>query len=109
MYTMLLEQRGVEVSHARLVYPIAQSIVKVDTHNEHTKNVVAQQVAHTDALLDGFVENNTFTYSPSALCSWCPLANICPQAEIRKGEKFANAVATQPSAHDLSAGIVVDT
>lgn len=108
LYSMLLEQRDVDVSHARLVYPIAQSIVKVDTHNEHTKDVVRQQVEHTDHVLDTFVETNTFEYSPSALCSWCPLVNMCPQAEKRTGQKFIDAVATQPSAQDLSAGICVD-
>lgn len=101
IYTMLLQQKGYEISGARLIYPVAQDIVKVDVNNEKLLNRVVEDVEEADSSLDLFIENNSFEYGPSFLCSWCPLATICPVGEFKPFKKARDAFLQQPNSEDL--------
>lgn len=96
IYRMLLEQDGVKVSGARLIYPVAREIVKVDFRDRALMERVVQDVENTDKALDTLIETNHFEYNPSFLCAWCPLAKICPSANIKPYEKMQIAFASQP-------------
>lgn len=96
IYKMLLEQQGFKVSGARLIYPVAGEIVKVDMKDEELAQRVVQDVEETDKALDVMIENNTFEYKPSFLCSWCSLSKICIKADIKPYKKMQDAYASQP-------------
>lgn len=107
IYTKLLEAQGVEVAGARLLYPVAQEIVDVNTKDKKFREMVVEDVEAADEKLDLFIERNTFEYNPSFLCAWCPLAQICPQAMIKPYEKMRVAYASQPSPEELLKGFEV--
>lgn len=96
IYKMLLENQGFEVSGARLIYPVAGEMVKVDIKDEELAQRVIEDVEETDKKLDVMIENNTFEYKPSFLCSWCSLSKICPQADIKPYKKMQDAFQSQP-------------
>lgn len=105
MYKMLLEDKGVKISGARLIYPVAQEIVNVDLQDEELAARVVKNVEDTDKALTVMTENNTFEYGPSFLCAWCPLAKICSAATIKPYEKMQIAFASQPEPEILLQGI----
>lgn len=96
IYKMLLEQKGFKVSGARLIYPVAGEMVKVDMKDEELAQRVIKDVEDTDKALDVMIENNTFEYKPSFLCSWCSLSRLCPQADIKPYKKMQDAFQSQP-------------
>lgn len=98
MYTMLLEQQGYEVEGARLIFPVAQSVVDVPVHDPEFRGEIEDNIRETDKILDDLECTNEFTYRPSVLCSWCPLAKICPAAQepFRNSEKQVLARESQP-------------
>ena len=48
-----------------------------------------------DEAVDKLSTTGVFPYSPSFLCSWCPLAKLCPQFQAHTG-KGAAVAAGQP-------------
>ena len=105
IYSELLRSQGHRVSGARLIYPVAGEVVNVDLGDEALREKVLTQVEEADEILDSLIETNTFEYSPSFLCSWCPLVNICPVAEISHYKKPSDSRAQQPSMDVLAEGI----
>lgn len=103
IYKLLLEQKGFEVSGARLIYPVARQIVKVDTNDETLVQKVIQDVENTDKALDTMIETNTFEYTPSFLCHFCALAKICVGAGYinKKSDKLREAFNSQPDSEVL--------
>lgn len=104
IYSMLLEQEGVNVTGARLIFPVAKEVVDVDLNDEKFKEQVITDIKETDEALDNYIETNNFEYKPSFLCAWCPLAKACPKAEIGKFQKARDAYATQPPIEVLAKG-----
>lgn len=104
IYTMLLEKMGYEVSAARLIYPAASGIVDVDIDDKKFRRRVLDDVEKTNDRLDSAIAMNTFDYSPSFLCAWCPIAKICPRAEIKPYQKMKDAYDSQPDADILLKG-----
>lgn len=102
MYAMLLEQDhrtfddGFNVVGGRLIYPVAGKVLQVDVKNEQYRKRTIKEVEQASTMLDDAAENNTYACSPSKLCSWCPLVNICPNADMDSRQKFVDARARQP-------------
>jgi CRISPR/Cas system-associated exonuclease Cas4 (RecB family) len=107
IYSILLEQDGVDVSGARLIYPVARTVVPVNLKDEDLKQKVIESVEETDKKLDVYTERNTFEFKPSFLCSWCSLAKLCPKATIKPYAKMQEAYAGQPDPEVLLKGIEV--
>ena len=107
IYSLLLEQeKGVKVTGARLIYPVAREVVNVDLTDEALRARVIADVEAADAQLTDHIERNLFEYSPSILCSWCPLAKICPAAKtFNHVEKARVAWDSQPEPEQLSDAI----
>lgn len=103
IYTMLLEQQGLDVSMARLLYPVAREVVKVRTENDDLRKRVVDDVENADKALTHMTEQNTFDCKPSFLCSWCPLAKLCPVADLKRNPrgKLKAAIDSQPRPEDL--------
>lgn len=106
IYAILLEQEmNVKVTAARLIYPVAREVVNVDLTDEKLRARVIEDVENADKQLDSHIERNLFEYSPSILCSWCPLAKICPAAKsFNHVEKARLAFESQPSVQELAPG-----
>lgn len=107
IYTEILEGQGIKVSGARLMFPVGQEIVDVPIHEQKLREQVRDDVEEADEKLDLMIERNEFPYSPSYLCAWCPLAKICPQAQIKPYKKMQDAYADQPSMRVLSKGFEI--
>lgn len=104
IYTQLLEARGMKVSGARLIYPMAQKVVSAPVLNEKVREMVRADVEEADDKLSLMIEENLFPTNPTYLCSWCPLAKICPSADIKPYNTMQKAYAEQPDAalfHDV--------
>lgn len=129
IYTMLLENKGYNVSSAQLVYPAIDAkdddgnvvfdengnkktetfIQDLPIHDEKLRSRAIDEIETVSAVIDDSVKANTWEYNPGGLCSWCPLVNICPAA--RKSKK-ANAVKSrqeQPTAEDLAGQIELES
>jgi CRISPR/Cas system-associated exonuclease Cas4 (RecB family) len=104
IYSMLLEQQGVKVTGARLIFPVAREVVTVDLEDEVFKESVIQDIKDADEALDHYEKTNLFEYKPSALCSWCPLAKMCPAASVGNFPKARAAYAKQPAIEVLAKG-----
>jgi len=106
IYSILLEQeKGVKVTGARLIYPVAREVVDVDLTDEKLKARVIKDVEDADAQLTNHIERNLFEYSPGILCSWCPLFNACPAAKsFNHVEKARLAAESQPTVDVLAKG-----
>lgn len=106
IYSMLLEQtKGVKVTKARLIYPVAREIVEVDLTDEKLRERVIKSIEDADAKLDDHIERNLFEYSPGILCSWCSLMRACPAAKrFNHVEKARIAADSQPELDTLAVG-----
>lgn len=107
IYTMLLEQRGVDVSSARLVYPVAGTVIDVDVDDEEMRIKIVKSIEDADQAITSSIENNTFEFGPSFLCSWCPLQALCPVAELKTFPKALAAQDQQPTAEELTEAVWV--
>lgn len=105
IYTMLLEARGEKVTSARLVYPVGREIVNVDVDDLWIRKKVVESVEKADKTLSNSIEQNLFEYGPSALCSWCPLVNMCPAAQKIPSEKAVESREKQPTVEELKKGV----
>lgn len=129
LYSMLLEQNmnliqaengGVPpktVKYARLLYPIAKNgqnpsqigvVEPIDVQNKAFRKTVADDVRETCETMAGACEKNTFSYQSSALCAWCPLAKVCPNATIYSNQKFYDAKSKQPEREILEKSMILD-
>lgn len=107
IYTMLLEQKGYKVGGAQLIYPMAQEVVSVDVKDKDFRAQVVSDVEACEDKLDHMSNRNTFEYKPEFLCSWCPLAKVCPKADLKKFEKAVDAYQSQPDMEILGTAIDV--
>lgn len=105
IYKMLLEKQDVNVSAARLIYPVARTMVGVDLKDTSLADRVVSDIKDADESLNVMTDTNNFEFKPSFLCAWCPLAKICPQATIKPYQKMTDALATQPDPEILLKGI----
>lgn len=115
IYAMLLEQGGRDfpkienISSGRLIYPVAQNetsskvgvVLDVDVNNAKWRTKTVRDVETASDMLNDAVNNNMWDCNPSPLCSWCPLVNICPNANRDEREKFVKARASQPTREKL--------
>lgn len=107
IYAELLKAKGLDVAGARLIYPVPQDIVNVPINDKKLVERVYDTVLEADAKLDIFIERNTFEYTPSFLCAWCPLAKICPAATIKPYAKMQDAFSKQPDPEILLRGFEI--
>jgi CRISPR/Cas system-associated exonuclease Cas4 (RecB family) len=107
IYSILLEQDDVNVSGARLIYPVARTVVNVDLKDEDLKQKVITSIEETDKKLDIYTERNTFEFKPSFLCAWCPISKICSKAMIKPYAKMQESYAQQPEPEVLLKGIEI--
>lgn len=104
MYSMLLKDEGVNVTGARLIYPVAEKVVPVTIDDPDFNARVIEDVENTDQALTTMIENNEFEYRPNILCSWCPISRICPSAKIGNFPKAREAARKQPGIEVLAPG-----
>lgn len=103
IYSLLLEQDGVKVDGARLIYPAAGDLVEVDIKDKRVTDRAIADAELADEKLTSMIEDNLFEFEPPVpLCAWCPLARLCPAAKIGNFAKARTAVANQPSPEDLA-------
>lgn len=98
IYTKLMQDTGTNVVGARLIYPAAKEIVKVQLDNEPLRKKAFDSIVEADKNLTIMEENNTFEYNPTFLCNWCPLRKICNQAFPlnQRSAKLMDAYNSQP-------------
>lgn len=98
-YLLLAEQNGWNVPRAELLFPAVNepvNVVSVPSLLSATDNPTEAHKAfdgwvkdaypQADQMIDTLTSTGTFHYSPSFLCSWCPLAKICPQFKPLSGK-----------------------
>lgn len=73
LYAMLLEQKGVNVDVARLIFPVAKKIVNVEFYREDVQQQVIKDMETVDKLLDKCLSDNFFPFTPAVFCTWCHL------------------------------------
>lgn len=105
IYTILLRQDDIDVSGARLIFPVARDVVNVDVDDQELLEKVIEDVEKADKALDNFAETNTFEYKPSFICAWCVASPICPVAQIKPYAKMQEAYAKQPEPEVLETAI----
>lgn len=71
---------GVEVSEAKLYYTAHSKSRNVNIDDKHMKKTAAKMKRAWD-VHEEMVETAEFKLTPSPLCGWCPLVNICPGAQ----------------------------
>lgn len=96
IYTTLLRQNGYQVDGARLMFPVAGGVAKVPVDDPTFQQAVVADVVEIDQKMDELEESNEFSYNPSVLCSWCPLAKFCPAARTPYNDKQETARNEQP-------------
>lgn len=105
IYSLLLAQDNIPVSGARLIYPVARTVVNVNLKDEALTKKIITSIEETDKKLDVYTERNTFEFKPSFLCSWCSISKICPKATIKPYAKMQEAYSKQPDPEVLLKGI----
>ena len=100
LYSYIINNMSQElpVKKARLIFPVAQKVVKVDIDNEEYVTKAVTEAQEAEKVLDKACEENLFRYKKSFLCHWCPLAKVCPAAmkPVRNVEKAWDAYSAQP-------------
>ncbi len=105
LYTAVLRANGSKVSGARLVYPVAREMVTVNVDDEMFMRRCVHDVERVDTELTAMENTNTYGCNPNFLCSWCPLAKVCPSAQAGRGDKMRRAMESQPEPDVLRQGI----
>lgn len=109
-YLLLAEQNNIPAERAELLFPAVDTATNVaevppllSTIDEPTPEAVAfdawvkDAYTQADQKITELTETGVFPYSPSFLCSWCPLAKMCPKFQAHTG-KGTEAYKTQPDA-----------
>ena len=96
IYATLLRQNGYQVDGARLMFPVAGGVAKVPVDDTEFQQAVVADVVEVDQKMDELEKSNEFSYNPSVLCSWCPLAKFCPAARTPYKDKHEAARNEQP-------------
>lgn len=96
IYTTLLRQNGYQVDGARLMFPVAGGVAQVPVDDSKFQEAVVADVVEIDQKMDELEESNEFSYNPSVLCSWCPLAKFCLSARTPYNDKQEAARNEQP-------------
>lgn len=91
VYKALLDAHGTRVADARDVY--------VEHHTCRMADLSDDAMAVTGNVMrerwDGMrrsVDAGEYALTPSYLCSWCPLARVCPSAWTARGDKARKAM-----------------
>ena len=96
IYATLLRQNGYQVDGARLMFPVAGGVARVPVDDQEFQQAVVADVVEVDQKMDELEKSNEFSYNPSVLCSWCPLAKFCPAARTPYKVKHEAARKEQP-------------
>lgn len=80
LYIHALRNMGYDIAGANLLYTRIGKIKKVNTSKSAMRDVLQRFQAAWDGLNQA-VDNQSFATSPSPLCGWCPLVNVCPSAQ----------------------------
>lgn len=100
-YMILGQQNGLPVEHAELLYPAVEDATNVASVpplavGDDVSPVAAEfdswvrdAYGVADKALDELSDSGEFMYSPSFLCSWCPLAKMCPKFQPLGGKGVA--------------------
>lgn len=107
-YLLLAEQNGLEATRAELLFPAVDDALNVapvppllsSLDNPSDEAVafdswVKNAYVSADEKVDELASSGVFPFAPSFLCSWCPLAKMCPQFQPHTG-KGAAVAAGQP-------------
>lgn len=107
-YLLLAEQNGLEATKAELLFPAVDDALNVasvppllSSLDDPSDEAVAfdawvkEAYATADEKVDELASSGVFPFAPSFLCSWCPLAKMCPQFQPHAG-KGAAVAAGQP-------------
>ena len=73
LYSMLMEQEGVDVAGASLIFPVAKKIVTVDKDRHDVRERVIEDLERVDQKLDKCLSDNFFPFTPALYCTWCHL------------------------------------
>lgn len=111
LYSMLLEQQGKKVDKARLIYPLTvwngverPHVTVIPVHDANYRQKAVDDVVKADKIVNKSVETNCWQMNPSALCSWCPLVNVCPKAMKISKQNAIESRQNQPTAEFLKTG-----
>lgn len=73
LYAMLLEDKGIKLDKASLVFPNASTVVNVDFNNPNVRQQVIDDMNTADNILEECINNNLFPFTPAQYCKWCRL------------------------------------
>lgn len=111
LYSQIIKQNEPDqnISHARLIFPVAKDVVKVDINNKELVNKAINDTVKAEKKYNKMVEENNFEYKSSFLCHWCPLAKVCPKKNpvVNRVEKARLAYQNQPNPEELSVGLKI--
>lgn len=101
IYKILLEKEGLTVQNARLLFPVAKKVVNINIHDEELYKRTIADIEQVDTNLSLMEAQNFFDYQPGVLCAWCPVARICPKADIKDKKKMIDSFNSQPDPADF--------
>lgn len=73
LYAMMLEQKGIELSDASLIFPVAKEVVHVDWTNKNVQDLAIEDMQKLDKALTKCINDNFFPFTPALFCTWCHL------------------------------------
>lgn len=73
LYSMLMEQEGLNVGGASLIFPVAKKIVTIDKDRHDIRQRVIEDMEKVDEKLDKCLKDNFFPFTPGTWCTWCHL------------------------------------
>lgn len=73
LYAMMLEKKGIPISGASLIFPVAKKIVEVDIHRKDVQDHVISDLIAVDERLKRCLDKNFFPFTPDIFCTWCHL------------------------------------
>lgn len=73
LYSMMLEQQGIHVDDASLIFPVANGVVHVDWQNKDVQAQAIKDMQDLDRELCKCIDNNFFPFTPKMFCNWCDL------------------------------------
>lgn len=73
LYAMLMEQQGLDIEGASLIFPVAGKVVDIDHKREDVRQHVIDDMEKVDKRLDDCLKDNFFPFTPATFCTWCHL------------------------------------